>query len=344
VSIPQPLTATPSESRDRSGRLETVGALQILLGCFCGLGAIFVGALRLFPMGRAAQNWEPPIFVQMAAFYLGLAVAFIWLGKGMFSARRWAWTLTVVSSWIWLIFGVFGFINVEFIIGPRTWEYMAQQKGKMPAQFVESVRLFSGVFLAFLYLGLPGFFLMLSHHESVRATCIRRDPRVPWTDRCPMPVLAIVLFLAFSILPLRSLATLKFVVPCFGTFLSGGAGALATALIAIIVAALTWGLYRLRMAAWWGALLLGSASSLNTAITFQRADIAEMYKQQGFSASTLEMFHNKGLLELTRQWGLWTGLVGGVAWVVYLIAVRRYFLGNGVSTAEPARCDAASPS
>jgi hypothetical protein len=293
-----------------------------MLGCICGFVAIFLGALRLLPMGRAAQGGGPPMIVHMVAFYLGLAVVFIWLGKGMISARRWAWTLTVVCSWMWLLFGGLAFINVEFIVGPRTWDYMAQQQGKMPAQFVETTSLFSGVFLAFLYLGLPGFSLMLSQHESVRATCVRRDPRVPWTDRCPMPVLAIVLFLPFSIL---SLVTLKFVFPCFGIFLSGGAGALATALTAIIVAGVAWGMYRLRMSAWWGALLLGIASSLNTAMTFARADIAEMYKQQGFSAATLEMLQKPGLLELMRQWGLWTGLAGGIAWVVYLVAARRYF-------------------
>jgi hypothetical protein len=330
MSTAEPLTAT-SAYRDHSSRLTVLGAFQILLGCFCGLLAAFMGATRFLPVMREAQRGGPPFFLQAMAFYFVLAVAFIWLGKGTMAARRWAWTLTVVSSWMWLIFGALGFVTSVFIVGPSTWAYTAEQ-GKIPAQMFLAVRVMTGVFLACFYLGLPSLFLVLTQHESVRATCVRRDPRIPWTDRCPMPVLVLALTLAFSISSMLSLAVFRFVVPMFGAFISGTAGAIAVALIAVILAYLAWGTYHLRMAAWWGTLLFGIAGSLSTAITFARADLAEMYRQQGFSADQVEMFQKMGLLEMMPRWGLWGGLTGGAVWVVYLLAVRRYFVKGGSLT------------
>ena len=51
-------------------------------------------------------------------FYLGLAVPFLWLGIGLIRARRWAWTLIVVFSWIWLIVGIPGFSMFLFAVAP----------------------------------------------------------------------------------------------------------------------------------------------------------------------------------------------------------------------------------
>ena len=44
--------------------------------------------------------------------------------------------------------------------------------------------------------------------------------------------------------------------PLFGVFVSGAAGAAVILLLALVLAYLAWGTYRLRMAAWWGMLLL----------------------------------------------------------------------------------------
>jgi hypothetical protein len=324
-------TAKP-DNGDRSSRLEVVGALQILLGCFCGLLALFGVALTFLPTWAQPRTGGPLVFAREAAFWVPLAAAFIWLGKGMMAARRWAWTLTVVTSWLWLLFGAIAFISVVFVVGPPMWEYSAQHS-KMPGQTVGAIRLVSGVFLTCLYFGPPTILLLLSHHESVRATCIRRDPRIPWTDRCPMPVLALSLVLAVSIHAMLLSASLGFEVPLFGTFVSGFAGAIVVALIAIILACLAWGTYRLEMTAWWGALLFGIAAAASTAVTFAWADPAEMYKQQGFSVERLETFRKMGLLEATAKWEQWKALAEGAAWVVYLLAVRRYFLKSHGFTA-----------
>jgi hypothetical protein len=106
-----------------------------------------------------------------------------------------------------------------------------------------------GAFLAFIYVLLPGVFLVLCHRESVRATCQRRDPKTRWTDRCPMPVLALSIMMALSVLSISSLVAYGCVMPLFGVFISGAVGAVVILLISLVLAYLVWGTYRLQMAA-----------------------------------------------------------------------------------------------
>ena len=85
---------------------------------------------------------------------------------------------------------------------------MAEQQG-MPREVIMVTQLAMAVFAGCIYVALPGLFLGLLHRESVRATCLRRDPTVTWTDRCPMPVLAmsIVLWLWALLLPFERRST-----------------------------------------------------------------------------------------------------------------------------------------
>ena len=73
------------------------------------------------------------MMIQAIVFYVPLSVAFIWLGIGLVRARRWAWTLTVVLSWIWLIIGVVAFAMIMLFMGPTTWASIAKQ-GADPAR------------------------------------------------------------------------------------------------------------------------------------------------------------------------------------------------------------------
>jgi hypothetical protein len=329
MSIPQPLI---SVLPDRSTRLMLLGVCQILLGGLCGLMAAFMAVVSSLPTMPQAQKGGPPVFAQAVAVYVLLAGAFAWLGIGMISARRWAWTLTVVLSWMGLVFGTLGFIAFVCFIEPRTWAYTTQQS-KIAPNIAMAGRIVSDVVVACLYILVPAFFVALGHDGSVRATCARRDPKIPWTDRCPMPVLALALILAVGVLSMGAMGVTRFVVPLFGSFVAGTTGAAVVVLIGIVLAYLAWGTYHLQMTAWWGALLLGIAGSLSSAITFARADLAEMYKQQGFSAEQVEMFKQMGLLQSMPQWGIWMGVIGGVGWTAYLLAARRYFVKhNGLRT------------
>jgi hypothetical protein len=307
-----------------------VGILQVLLGCLCGLMAMMMAALSsLGPVAGAPQGqaMNRQMVLAGVVFYLPLAVAFIWLGIGLACARRWAWTLTVVLSWMWLIMGVVACVTSVFFMGRMT-SAIAQQ-GKLPPEAIMAIETITGVILVCVYVLLPGVFLGLCHHESVRATCQRRDPKIRWTDRCPMPVLALSIMLAVGVVSMSWVIPYGCVMPLFGVFLSGAKGAVVILLITLVLAYLAWGTYRLQMAAWWGTLLLWIAGGLNMVMTFSRIDLEELYEKVGMPADQLEMMRKMGFFESMARWAPWLGLVGGAAWLGYLLFVRRYFVRSG---------------
>jgi hypothetical protein len=315
-----------------------VGSFQVLLGCLCGLMAALMIAVSFqapLPAAPQGQAMNLQMMIPIIVFYLVLAAALIGLGIGLVRARRWAWTLTVVLSWMWLIIGLFASVMFVLLFGPIT--SAMSPPAQMPPGALMAMRIISGVVVGCTYVLLPGAFLVVCHRESVRATCQRRDPRIPWTDRCPMPVLALSIMLAFSLVSsIPSAVAYGPVMPLFGVFLSGPAGAVVILLIWLVVAYLAWGTYRLQMAAWWGNLLLGIAGGLNGALTFSRRDLSEMYEKMGLPADQLEMMRKIGFDQGMSQWGPWLMLVGGAAWLGYLLYVRRYFVRTGEGGAKSA--------
>ena len=332
MSTAQLSTTTPAYP-DRSTRLMIFGIFQILLGCLFGLIAVMMIALPLLgPMAKAPQGqaMNTQMMIPCLILYLMLAVAAIWLGIGSIRARRWAWTLTVVLSWMWLIMGVAGFVMFVFFMGPMMSASMAQQ-AKMPPQALIMMQVIAGVFSACIYILLPALFLLCYHRASVRATCQRRDPQIRWTDRCPMPVLALSIILGFSVVSMPLSATFC-PMPIFGVILSGAAGAAVVLLLTLVLAYLAWGTYRLQMAAWWGTLLFWILGTVNMAVTFSQTGLMEMYEKMGMPAAQLEMIRKSGMIEMMSRLMPWMGLVGGAMWLGYLLYVRRYFVRGRAAT------------
>lgn len=327
MSIAQPPATTPALP-DRSTGLMLFGVFQILLGCLCGLmGLMMVAVSVLLPRVGAPQGEaiNAQTMIPATAVYLGLAVLFICLGVGSFRARRWAWTLTVVLSWMWLIMGVVGFVMFVFLAGPMMSAAVNQQ-AKMPREAIVMLKIIGGTVVACIYILLPAIFLIFYHRESVRATCQRLDPQVRWTDRCPMPVLALSILMTFSVVSMSSMIVYGPVMPLGGRFISGPAGAAVIVLVALAMAYFAWGAYRLQMAAWWGMLLFCFLGSLNTMVTFSRTNLLEMYEKMQIPAAQLEMMKKSGMIEMMSRWMPWIGIVGGLAWLGYLLYVRRYFV------------------
>jgi hypothetical protein len=328
MSLAQPPASTP-DLPDRSTGLVLFGSFQILLGCLCGLmGLMMVFMSALGPMAGAPQGQATTAqMIPATVLYLVLAVVLVWLGIGSIKARRWALTLTVVLSWMWLIIGSAGMVFFVLFAGPMMSAAMEQQ-AKMPPQFLVIIQIVTGSCVGCIYILLPALFLVFYQRESVRATCQRRDPQIPWTDRCPMPVLALSILSAFSAAFMPTTAATGFVMPVFGMVLSGAAGAAVILPLTLAMAYLAWGTYRLQMAAWWGTLLLFIVGSLNM-ITFSQDGLMEMYRKMQMPAAQLEMLRKSGMIEAMSRWMPWISLGGGIMWLGYLLYVRRYFVEAG---------------
>ena len=239
---------------DRSGRLMVAGVFEIVLGGFCLLLATMMGALLAAQGHLQLQPFQGPslpALLSSVVIYLLAAVVFVCVGIGLARARRWAWAMTVAWSWVWLVLGAVAVVLI-CLMGQGIWAATAE-KGKLPPQAASAMRIASTVVFTCAYVGVPGILLALCHHKSVRATCERRDAKTRWTDRCPLPVLALSLMFAFSFLSMFSLAAYRWTFPLFGSSVSGATGAALAVLIAVVLAYLAWGTYRLQPAAWWCA-------------------------------------------------------------------------------------------
>jgi hypothetical protein len=315
-------------SADRSVRLMVLGGFQILLGLLCGLIAALMAALIFggrMPQPPQGPPVDPRVMIPALVLYAPIAVAFIWLGVGLILSRRWAWTLTLVSSWMGLVIGLFAVASTAYFMGQKTWDAVAEQ-GKIPPEMEWIMRATALVMVVGLYVLLPGMFVVLLQPKSVRDTVYRRDPRPRWTDRCPMPVLAISLLLAMAAVSMLALGAYKWVLPIFGFFLSGVAGAVVICPIAVMLALLAWGNYRLNRLAWWGTLILAILGSSSSAVPIWRGDILLMYDKMGVPPEQVEMIRKMGMLATLTSIGPWMNIAIGAAWVGYLLYVRRYFV------------------
>jgi hypothetical protein len=249
------------------------------------------------------------------------------MGIGSIMARRWARALILVSSWLWLICGVCGFAMMLAFL-PNVYGKI-EANGQMPKAAITAMKYTMMVFLAVFYVVIPGIFVLFYSGKNVKATCEHRDPRQRWTDKCPLPVLAVSLVSAFTVVSMFSMGIYKWTIPFFGRVLSGTNGAIAVLVLALVLVYITWGTYKLDIKAWWCALLVYVGWSLSGIVTFSTVSMKELYERMGISGEYLNM--------IRRYNTLWeSGMCIGLGfWIIivlaYLIYVRRYFKGASLN-------------
>src|SRR6185503_8190075 len=203
-------------------------------------------------------------------------------------ARRWARALSAAFSALWLAGGTVATITTVTIV-PKIVP-------NPPLIVLTSV-------LVVLFVALPLAILAFYAREDVRATCERRDPKPRWTDRVPVPVLAVVIVMAFAagwlLVNLSSRA-----LPLFGMILTGAPAALAFLTLAALCAFLAFGLYRLKESAWWTVVLLQIV---------------------GCAVAAASMARTPG--PIYRDPVVWTIVVATwIGYLAFLIYLRRFFL------------------
>jgi hypothetical protein len=320
--------ATPIPYRDRSAGLILIGLLEIGLALLCLLMLAFVGmaTLSLSTMPEAgAAGGSPKAMLAGAAFYLLIGVFFGVMGVGTLRGRRWARSIMLVISWMWLVIGLFSMI-VGVIILPKMMAAMSAGTSADPSMSTAMTGCIL-VVLGLLYIVLPGILVLFYRGPNVKATFEAKDPSIPWTDRVPLPVLALTLVFGFG--AASSLLGLTYrAFPVFGRMLTGIPAALAFLAVGALCAFLAWGTYHRRPAAWWGLvatwilgcvngafLLLGGGAGLRR--MYVAMDTPEIQMQQMERMGIYDIWTNPVILTLMVV--VWLG------WLGFLIWVKRYF-------------------
>jgi len=323
-------TAQAAGFKDRKTRLVVFGILQIIFGGLCTLLVPFMilGMIMSATVnkGNAAAGASLRMMIPGILIYLLLAVWFIWMGIGSIRTRRWARALILVSSWLWLITGAIGFAFMLLFL-PTMYDQMGES-GQIPISPQEAVVIMKYTMMAFMavfYVIIPGLLVLFYSGKDVKATCEYRDPHVRWTDKCPLPVLGVSLVCALWAVSLLFMGAYGWVIPFFGTILSGIPGAIVIFVLILLLAYIARGTYKLDIKAWWCVLLVNIVWFLSTIITFSCVSMQTFYEKMNFPEQQLE--------KMKQFIVLWEHIMylPLVFWVVvvlaYLLYIQRYFVG-----------------
>ncbi|MGA2915233.1 MAG: hypothetical protein ABSE89_04330 [Sedimentisphaerales bacterium] len=308
--------------KDRKTRLVVFGVLQIILGSICALfiplmifGAI---ASRIKSPHNSSFRTMIPVFL----IYSLAAIWFIFMGIGSIKAKRWARALILISSWFWLICGTLGFVFMMRII-PNMFNKTGENSQQVPAAVETAVICVMIAFMAGFYIIIPGLLVLFYSGRNVKATVEYRDPQIRWTDKCPLPVLAISFISAVWAISMFWMAIYNWAIPFFGILLSGIPGAIITVIFILLLAYTVYGTYKLDMKAWWCALLVFTCWFLSAIITFSQVDMLTYYQKMGYSQQQIESMKQYVTMfgsNMSLFMGFWAIVV-----IAYLVYIRRYF-------------------
>ncbi len=315
-------TPAPSDYRDRKTGLIIFGILEILAGALC---LLFLLLLLVMSSLRPADTVSPPPPVAPALCVYGIgSVAFIWLGIGSIAAQRWARALLLCLSAIGLGAGLVACAVLALTMPhiSQAIEEAALKNGHaaMPPGFSRTMAIVSVAFLSAIYVLVPGTLFLFYRSPNVRRTCAVRDPVERWTDRCPLPVLALSLLTAFGAVSVLFFQSSVHGFPLFGVVYTGALNYLLIALITALLLYIAWGLYRLRTRAWWIALACQLLTGVSGVITAFRYDLPDLYLKMGVDPRSAQA--SAQILGPAFRWLVPVAILPGLVW---LLCVRRYF-------------------
>jgi len=315
---------TLNEYKDRSTWLVVFGIIEIIIGALFIFSSL--SNLMLLTGISDTQGLDTPSSSLIISFLFTIAIAalFITLGIGSIKAKRWARTLTYITSWLWLLIGIIGFI-FAVIIAPGLMEQIAESSEfeDIPEGFLDFITYLTLAFIAIFYVVLPALFVWFYGNKNVVATCERKDPKENWTDRCPQNILAISLAFTVSAFAVLSAGTYGWTVPFFGIILSGGVGAAVVIVSSLFLGYTALGLYKLDVKAWWYAVVLTFAWSISFIITYPRYSLSDFYEKMNLSTEQIEVIDNISVLDGPII-VIITGLVG-ILFIGYMFRIKKQF-------------------
>lgn len=310
-----------AEFEDKKIRLVVFGILQIVLGSFCALLIPLMIFGAMVSRTKSPDNFRFRTMIPAILMYSLASIWFIFMGIGSIMTRRWARALILISSWIWLICGTLGSI---FVLGLILNMFKNMGENSQVPEAARIVMIFMMIlFLALFYIIIPGLLILFYSGRNVKMTFEFRDTKIRWTDKCPLPVLAVSFITAVWAISMFGMAMYNWTIPFFGNVLSGRTGEIIIVLYIALFAYIAYGTYRLDMKGWWTAFLAIIFWSISTIITFVCRNIQDYYDKMGISGQQLESIKNFGTMfgsSMIYFIASWSLII-----LAYLIYIRRYF-------------------
>jgi hypothetical protein len=302
--------------RDRSLGLTLFGAVEILIA---------LGCAALIPLTVAAGAVVPgmdmlEVLPSLATIAI-MAAVFLTLGIGSIRARVWAQALSLSLSWIWLITGIAS-ILITWVAAPGLWFDLAASAG-LEGGAARIAVIGVNLVLSFIYVLLPGAFVLFYRSPSVIATCRARDRRPGWAGRCPQRLLALAVVYALSGVSVLAMPAYNFVFPLFGLFLTGAAGAACWAVVLALSGALAYGTCRGEPWAWWTGVAATIAATVSSVASFAFSDPDRILEAMQLPADQLVLMEQLWPREPWAQIVFWLAVWGSL--LAYLFVVKPLF-------------------
>jgi hypothetical protein len=232
--------------------------------------------------------------------------------------------LLLIFSWSWLIVGVIALAFMIILVPKMMANMPADPSGKpMPPEVMTTMLITIGIIFGFIFVLMPAVWTFFYNSRHVKATCEARDPVMRWTDACPLPVLGLCVWLAFSA-PMLLITPIigRGVVPFFGMFLTGVPGGIFCLIMACVWGYAAWALYKLNRTAWWIIFIAMCVMMLSTVLTFSTHDLTEMYHLMGYPESQIAQIEKSGLLAGNRL--IWLSAMWMLPFLGYLVFIRKF--------------------
>ena len=313
-----------SDFNDRKGLLVFFGIVKLFFGAVSFLFFILIFISIIFLQNapvEGARQYSAGSALPGALMYLALAVILIILGIGSIKKTKWARSLTLLLSWMVFIVGIVCTIFMAFFINDIY--YNANPAFSDNPALLFFIKVFMFVFYIVFLIIIPGIFILVYKSSNVIRTVQKYDTKERWTDRCPLPLLALCLFLLYgSILPLFMILA-GFVIPFFGTFITGLPAAVLLCINSVICIYLAIQVYKVNIQAWYYSVCLYVFWMVSVFITRIFHDYIEIYKLMDIPSAQLRTIENMGFLKTNKIFIL--SIMSTLLFLLFLFYTKKFF-------------------
>lgn len=316
-----------SDFKDRKGLLVFFGIVKLLFGVVAFLFFLLILLSLVFFQNTnitGTQQVSAGSVIPGAIIYLVLGTIFLVLGIGSIKKTRWARSLTLLFSWMAFILGIVVTILMAFLLNDIFNSVDPAISNNPTLLFF--VKIFMFLFYIVIMVIIPGIFILVYQSRNVIKTVQKYDLKERWTDRCPLPLLALSFILLYgSISPLFMVST-GYVIPFFGTILSGLPATILHLVNSIICIYLAIQIYKLNIRAWYYSLYFYLFWIISSFVTFLFNDLMDIYHYMNISPDQLKVIENMGFL--TNKNMLLMIVPGVILILIYILYIKRYFKIN----------------